>query len=151
MFRVQGVQGVQVEGLRGSRVQGGSGGGRFWGGFRGEGSGVFWSHFGSSHLLLKRCVVCYATRFVVWFSFALGKTWYHAAQRLDSCTRWLGSVHPRWPTAQGNRQPSVQESRRSVRPPQAAFYLGQFRLRPSSFSTWASSTQARCDLGQAKN
>ena len=29
-----------------------------------------------------------------------------------------------------------------------AFYLGQLRLRPSSFSTWASSTQARCNLGQ---
>ena len=31
----------------------------------------------------------------------------------------------RWPMAQGNRQPSVQESRRSVRPPQAQVQVGQ--------------------------
>ena len=29
-----------------------------------------------------------------------------------------------------------------------AFYSGQFRLRPSSISAWASSTSARCNSGQ---
>ena len=79
--------------------------------------------------LLKRCVDCHVTSFVVWFSCALVKTWFYAAQRLDTRTRGLGAVHPRSPTAvsplangagqpstAGTRGPSVSETPTSSGP-----------------------------------
>ena len=77
-------------------------------------------------------VACHATSFAVWLSFALIKTWCYAAQRLLNCTRWLGPVYPRSPTALSPMADgAVQDvGRLSVGPPQAQVQVGQGPVQP---------------------